>query len=83
MLFEQRYVRQSQIDIGGHMYSDALGGFVTLNGVATHDSTAGVHTLTPNAEWQLGNVMSHQRIDLGQDFHLFLPGILGSERLWC
>jgi VCBS repeat-containing protein len=50
-----------------------------VNGDASFSATTGVHTLTPNAQEQVGTVMAASRVDLASSFTLSFDAFLGSS----
>ncbi len=56
-----------------------MGGDVALTGDASYSATTGVITLTPDALYQTGSVMSNQRIDLRDDFDFTFNVYLGGK----
>lgn len=56
------------METGGELFSDEANTFLTLNGMAGFNNQSKVFTLTGNAAWQKGDVVSNKAIDLSDDF---------------
>src|SRR5262245_40340220 len=68
-----------KIDVGGELLSKQMGGWVTLNGNATHDASTDAFALTQDAPDQKGAVMSNERIDVRSDFDINFNIYLGNK----
>ncbi len=58
----------TQVHSTSHPDHPGMGGGVTLNGNAHYDAASDIFTLTPDAPYQEGALMSNERLDLHSDF---------------
>ena len=68
-----------RIGIGGELYSQAAGGFLTLNGSAALVQGTDTFTLTPDANAMTGSVFSNKVVDLTRDFSVDFDVKLGNK----
>ncbi len=66
------------VDTGGERYSQAVGGFLTLNGSTAHTGND-TFTLTPDTKGQTGSVFSNKVVDLAHDFSIKFGVNLGNK----
>ena len=64
---------------GAHDHHDEQAPAMDLSGSGIYNRAGGAVTLTPNAQWKTGGVMSEERIDISHDFTIALDIFLGGK----
>ena len=67
-----------KVGLGGELYADRIGGFMTLSDNATANAAGDILTLTQNAQNIKGSAMSNERLDLNHDFKIWFDMSLGN-----